>query len=160
MEKMTIKEFASKVGVVPDTVRKWEYRGKITPSRTSGGHRRYTEEDILTVLRNEDTREGKRNVIYCRVSDHGQEDDLIRQVKEMKMFALGRRLEAEIITEIGDGKDLSRPKLKDLVTGIVNREVATVIVEHEHRLLHTGFELLHNIANTCGCEIIAVSNEA
>jgi DNA-binding transcriptional MerR regulator len=47
MEKMDSAEFANALGVIPDTVRRWERSGKITPERTVGGHRRYSEKDEM-----------------------------------------------------------------------------------------------------------------
>jgi len=164
MKIMTIQEFAARIGVVPSTVRKWEKSGKISPARTTGGHRRYTERDIKEILRSDNKLGGKynesrRNVIYCRVAYPEQEEELMRQARDMEMFARGRKLETETIIEIGDGGSMSRPKLEELVKDIVNGAIATVMVTSKNRLLHTGFEVLENIAKACGCEIISVDSE-
>ena len=43
----SISDAAEALGVTPPTLRSWELRyGLVTPRRTAGGHRRYTEEDI------------------------------------------------------------------------------------------------------------------
>jgi len=164
MRTMTIREYANIFGVTTDTVRKWERKGKITPRRTSGGHRRYTEDDVKAIEMDVKYKVPKvsesvrRNIIYCRVSHTENKEELARQVEGLKMFALGRRFRAELIIEIGDGTCVSRPKFKELVTGILNKELATIIVTQESRLLSSGYELLDNIAKACGCEIIAVNN--
>ena len=103
---------------------------------------------------------GQRNVIYCRVSDHGQQADLRKQEDGLKMFALGRGLKAEVVSEIGDGENLSRPLFSKIIDDILKREIATVMVTHRSRLLHSGFEIFENIAKSCGCEIVAVSAES
>jgi len=159
---MTIKEYASLFGVTTDTVRRWERIGKIQPRRTNGGHRRYTEDDvkaIKTKAKYKAANQAKRNVIYCRISLAEHQDELIKQTEGLKMFAIGRGVQAEVITEIGDGTCITRPKFKELVNDILNRDLATIIVTQESRLINTGFELLESIARSCGCEIIAVSNE-
>jgi excisionase family DNA binding protein len=43
---MRITEFARKLGVSRDTLRRWERRGIITPDRDWAGHRRFDEEDL------------------------------------------------------------------------------------------------------------------
>ena len=150
--------------MVPDTVRKWENKGRITPSRTSGGHRRYTEEDVRTVLRQEKSNEKarnrgqRRNIIYCCVPHEEQEHIMMRQARDMEMFALGRRLEVETITEIGDSANVHRPKFSELLSDVIKGKVSSVVIAHEHSLISTGFELLDNVARSCGCEIIVVES--
>lgn len=156
MKKMSIREFATEVGVTPDTVRRWERKGKITPVRTSGGHRRYSEKDIKQIKKGPE----KRNIIYCRVSNSTQSEDLKRQVEAMELFALGRGIEAEIITEVGGGMDLSRPKLMEVIYAIIGNEVDSVMVAHKDRLARFGFALIENIAENYGCEIVSASVES
>ena len=161
MRTMTIREYASIFGVTTDTVRKWERSGKITPRRTGGGHRRYTEDDVKAIdinARRKMSEDIQRNIIYCRVSHAEHQEELAKQVEGLKMFALGRGVRAEVIIEIGDGMCISRPKFKELVKDILNRELATIIVTQENRLISSGFELLDSIAKSCGCEIITVNN--
>ena len=161
--QMSIKDFADRFGVTPGTIRKWELSGKIKPMRTTGGHRRYSEEDVRAVMGIKEKynvfREQKRNIIYCRVSKPQNQDDLIKQVDGLKMFALGRGLKAEVIAEVGDGANISRPHFNKIVEDILNNKVSTLIVTQQDRLLHRGFELFENIAKFCGCEVIAVNDE-
>ena len=159
MKKMSITEFANTLGVIPDTVRRWERSGKLSPERTHGGHRRYTEKDVQNALRLKILDKPKRKVIYCRVSGANQKDDLKSQVEVMELFAIGRGLITETITEIGGGMNMSRPKFLKIVTDIINGDIDTVIVAHKDRLARFGFELVENIAKTYGCEIIVVNCE-
>lgn len=47
---LNISALARRTGVAPDTLRKWEQRyGILTPDRTSGGQRRYSERDVARV---------------------------------------------------------------------------------------------------------------
>ena len=48
---MRIKEFSTKLGISPDTVRRLEGSRLRTPSRDWAGHRRYTEEDLDHAMR-------------------------------------------------------------------------------------------------------------
>jgi excisionase family DNA binding protein len=43
---MRIAEFARRLGVSRDTLRRWERRGLIAPSRDWAGHRRFTQADF------------------------------------------------------------------------------------------------------------------
>lgn len=43
---LAIGAAARRVGVTPETLRRWERENKINPSRTPGGERRYRVEDL------------------------------------------------------------------------------------------------------------------
>ena len=159
---MSIGEFSERLGVTPGTVRKWESSGKIESVRTSGGHRRYTEDDVraYTSGRKSGGRmvKKRRNIIYCRVSDHDKMDELKITAEKMELFALGMGLSAEVITEIGCGTDVNRPKFMEIVSSILNGEIDTIMLLHKNQLIHQGFELLESISEECGCKIITVSS--
>ena len=46
MKLLTISELAEKLSLHPDTIRKYELLGYVTPIRTIGGHRRYVESEV------------------------------------------------------------------------------------------------------------------
>ena len=158
--KYRINEFAKRIGVTAHTLRRWEREGKLSPSeRTLGGHRIYTELDLQTELRLPLAEKEKRNVIYCRVSSAGQKDDLQSQIVAMEAFALGRGLITETITEIGGGMNFNRKKFNKLLIDIIAGEIGTVIVAHEDRLARFGFDLIKNLAEQYGCEVIVVNKK-
>ena len=52
MAYMDSRQFAARIGVVPETVRKWVRQGKLRPAgRLLGGQYRFTEEQVLELLR-------------------------------------------------------------------------------------------------------------
>jgi len=154
-----IGEFAAKLNVHADTLRRWDQSGKLVAQRSVGGTRYYTDEHFQKALRLELEQKPKRCVIYCRVSSPNQKDDLQGQIQAMEMFALGRGLITETIAEIGGGMNFSRKKFTKLITDIINGDVGTVIVAHKDRLARFGFEMVDNLAKQYGCEIIVVNRE-
>lgn len=46
---LSITEAADILSIHPSTLRAWEKDGKITPIKTSGGHRRYTIESLNSI---------------------------------------------------------------------------------------------------------------
>jgi predicted site-specific integrase-resolvase len=90
---LTIWQMALKLGVHPQTLRRWERLGKMPkPERTLGNHRRYrtipTTEQALTIG-------------YVRVSSHDQKGDLERQKAAVKSQA-GKPVDL-IISDLGSG---------------------------------------------------------
>lgn len=47
---LTSHQLAKIINVWPETLRRWEREGKLVPLRTPGGHRRYKESQIKTLL--------------------------------------------------------------------------------------------------------------
>ena len=154
-----IGEFAAKLNVHIDTLRRWDSSGKLVAQRSVGGTRYYTDEHFQKALRLELEQKPKRDVIYCRVSSPNQKDNLQVQIQAMETFALGRGLVTETITEIGGGMNFSRKKFMKLITDIISGDVGRVIVVHKDRLTRFGFEMIDNLAKQYGCEIIVVNRE-
>lgn len=51
MEKLlTISEAANILGVTMQTLRKWHKDGKLIPTHTLGGHRRYRQSDVENII--------------------------------------------------------------------------------------------------------------
>ena len=63
MPKLSISEAAYLLGVSTDTLRRWEKEGKITSSRTEGGHRRY---DLTSILKDKEDETKIRYDELCR----------------------------------------------------------------------------------------------
>ena len=55
MKEYTIKEFAEKICVSPETVRRWDRSGKCPAKRTKSGYRVYTDDDVFKILSKSDT---------------------------------------------------------------------------------------------------------
>ena len=49
-ELLPIRDAAAKVGVHPQTLRRWEAEGRISSLRTPSGQRRYRREDVEKLL--------------------------------------------------------------------------------------------------------------
>ena len=50
--------------------------------------------------------------------------------------------------------NFNRPKFMPIVKGIIDGSIGTLIVAHKDRLARFGFDLVQNVADTYGCEII------
>src|SRR5438045_3157259 len=47
---LTIRETEQRIGVHPSTLRRWEQAGLLTPRRTPGGHRRFSDAEVKRLL--------------------------------------------------------------------------------------------------------------
>ena len=150
--------FAAKIGVHKNTVKAWSLKGKLPDRRTPAGHRYYTEADVERYFGVERASEAGRTVVYCRVSNRAQGDDLRSQQQAMETFCLGAGLAVdEWLTEIGSGLDFQRPVFRALMERIGKREPGLLLVAHEDRLCRFGFDWFAYFAESHGCEIRVVN---
>lgn len=154
-----MNEFLRRTGVSKSTAYRAEAKGVITPARTAGGHRRYTEEDVAKLLGLQKQNSGKKCVIYCRVSSNSQKADLESQKQAMMDFATACGYIYDVVEEIGGGMNMNRPKFMRIVNGIISGEIGTVIVAHKDRLARFGYDLVQNLADEYGAEIIVANRE-
>lgn len=154
-----IHEFAQRIGRSPQTIRRWEREGKLTPKRLPSGQRYFDEADVRAITSGRAVE--KKTVVYCRVSGAGQKNDLRSQVEAMEIYCRTAGIAVdEWIQDIGGGMNFKRKHFLDLVDRIQRGEVARVIVAHKDRLMRFGFDLLNHIAVLNGCEIEVVNQES
>ena len=140
---LSIKEAATFLGVAESTLRRWEKEGKLTPERTSGGHRRYSRE-LLIAFRNK-KENNKITIGYCRVSSSDQKEDLKRQVDNVTNYCIANGYQFRLIEDLGSGLNYKKKGLKELLVLIESREVERIVVNYKDRLMRFGYEMLEEI---------------
>jgi predicted site-specific integrase-resolvase len=158
-KQYNISEFARRIGRSASTVRRWEREGLIRSKRLPSGHRYFDEDDVRGILGKSD--EKRLTIVYCRVSSHGQKDDLQSQVSAMEHYCLGAGIAVdEWIQEIGGGMNFKRKKFLELMDRIAAGDISRLIVAHKDRLVRFGFDLLDHIAKCNSCIIEVVNQES
>ena len=157
MRYFTINKFSKIVGVTPQTLRNWDKDGKLKPHHTTeSGYRYYSEEQLNQVLK---IKSKPKTVIgYCRVSSPKQNDDLVRQIENVKIYLLAQGKPFEIISDVGSGINCKRKGLLELIDRINKNEVEKIVVLYKDRLSRFGFELIEYVAALHGCEIEIIDN--
>lgn len=157
---LTIKEASEMLGISTETLRNWERDNKITPTYTTGGHRRFPRIEIekLAGTYQEPTVPTQQNriAIYCRVSSHEQKQkgDLERQVGRMTTEALKRNYSiVSVFDEVGSGMNDNRKKLQKLFELVESKQIDIVFIEHKDRLSRFCFNYLVSYFNSYGVKI-------
>lgn len=159
-KKYKTGEFANLLGVSVKTLQRWDKSGKLLAKRTAGDHRYYTHSQYLEYIGESVEVEQDTTIIYARVSNRSQKDDLENQIEFLKTFANARGIiVSEIMTDIGSGMNFNRKNWNKLIDLIQERKVKTVIVAHKDRFTRFGFDWFERFINKCGGEIIVVNNE-
>jgi predicted site-specific integrase-resolvase len=141
---VTSKKAVEKLGVSPNTLRRWADAGTIKTIRTPAGQRLYDVSSFLA------SGKERRKVIYCRVSSRNQKPDLESQVKYLRE----RYPNHEIIEDIGSGLNFKRKGLNALLGSILDGDVSEVVISHRDRLCRFGFDLIESIVSKYDCELV------
>ena len=158
MKLLRMNEVSEITGLAQSTLRLMHRKGELVPAKiSSGGTRYYSDEQIKEYMGIETV--SKRIVIgYARVSSRRQEDDLNKQIENLKTYMFAKGYSFEMITDIGSSMNYSKNGLTKLLERIHNGEVSKVVVLYEDRLVRFGFELLETVCKLNDCEIEIVDN--
>ena len=149
-------------GVTAQTIRNWTEQGLLkNAQRTLGGHRRYDLEEVQSVKGEAAHDNGKKTVIYSRVSSYDQKEDLERQAEELERHCREQNLpNIEIVKDIGSGINYKKKGLKKLIREIILDKVKRIIVSYKDRLLRFGNEILFQICRIKNVEITILHEKA
>jgi predicted site-specific integrase-resolvase len=102
----------------------------------------------------------KINIIYARVSNTKQKEDLNRQVERLSQFCSNNGIKIdEVFFEIASGMNYERLKFNKILQLILENKVSKIIIEHKDRFCRFGFELFENLSKIYNFEfIITISN--
>ena len=158
MKLLRMNEVSEITGLAQSTLRLMHRKGELVPAKVSpGGTRYYSDEQIKEYMGVKTV--SKRIVIgYARVSSRKQEDDLDRQIENLKTYMFAKGYSFEMITDIGSSINYSKRGLTKLLERIHNGEVSKVVVLYKDRLVLFGFELLETVCKLNDCEIEIVDN--
>lgn len=155
-----IGDFAKMVGVSVSTLRRWEREERIVPERTLGNQRLYNENHLAQVRNLRQGRVPTNVVIYCRVSSNSQKEDLSRQIAAMESFCLSQGvIISEVVSEIGGGLNFKRPKFLKIIKSAIAGEIGFLYVAHKDRLCRFGFELVEQIVQWGGGQVVIANAE-
>lgn len=138
MERVRVAVAAKRLGVHPDTVRRWADEGRLACDRVSG-QRRFLLSDLDAFI---DGREGarltsRRAALYVRVSaSEGQASSLANQEAELREVAAGEIV--GVYKDRGSGLSEKRKGLQRLLIHAQQGKFDVVYVTHEDRLARFG----------------------
>lgn len=161
---LNIKETASYLNVSQDTLRKWDKKGKLIPSKTPGGHRRY-DTDILDKFIGKENKQKDEFTLSCatyaRVSSHEQKEkgDLDMQSLRLSEYCAKHKLPiTHIIKDVGSGLNDNRSGFIELSDLIIQGKVNKVVIEYKDSLTRFQFKFIKKMFENYGCEVIAIND--
>lgn len=158
MKLLRMNEVSEITGLAQSTLRLMHRKGEFVPAKVSpGGTRYYSDEQVKEYMGVKTV--SKRIVIgYVRVSSRKQQDDLDRQIENLKTYMYAKGYSFEMITDIGSSINYSKKGLTKLLERIHKGEVSKVVILYKDCLVRFGFELLETVCKLNDCEIEIVDN--
>jgi putative resolvase len=146
MAYVPLRKAVERLGLHPNTLRRYADEGKIQIIKNEAGQRLYDVESYIRGAANSSL------VCYCRVSSSKQKDDLQRQIAYMQSLYP----KAEIIQDIGSGLNFKRKGLRSLLDRLLRGDKLKIIVACRDRLCRFGFELIQYMVEQNGGEIVVL----
>lgn len=155
----SIGKFSKGIGVTTKTLRNWHKEGKLIPAKiTDGGTRYYSDEQLKTYF-NKNITSSKKVIIYSRVSNIGQKDDLNNQIEFLKTYSNAKGYITEVYSDIGSGLNFKRKNWNKVLDMVQSNEVEKIIIAHKDRFIRFGYDWFELFCNKFNTTIEVVNNE-
>lgn len=142
------------------TLQRWDNEGVLKAYRNPKGRRYYTEEQYREYMGIPKENQVGKTVIYARVSDRSQKDDLENQVEFLRTFANARGIIIdEILTDVGSGLNYKRKQWNRLMEQCVEGNISTILIAHQDRFVRFGYEWFEQFLAKHGVKIMVINNE-
>ena len=152
MRLVSAKEAKEYFHITGPTLYQWKVKGKINAKQLSTKKILY---DIDSFEEFQPKR--KQNVIYARVSNTKQADDLSRQIEIVKSYAISNGVKIDkVYKEIASGMNENRKELNSLLREIFAGNIDKVFISYKDRLTRFGFDYFKNIFSEFGVEIVVI----
>lgn len=159
MSIFSLGQFASKTGLHPHTLQRWDREGRLTAGRTATNRRYYTDDHLRQVLQLQMPESSTKAVAYLRVSSQAQKPDLKNQRLMLEQFTIAQNISIdEWVEEIGGGLNFKRPKFLRLIDQITIGEINTLVIAHKDRLARFGWELLEHLCQINKCRLVILDS--
>ena len=160
MKILKPKDVSKRLNVTVWTLQEWDRKGKLKAYRYPQTNRRYyTEAQIDGFLGIRQSKDAK-TIIYCRVSNQGQKDDLANQIEFLKTFCNAKaEIVDEVLTDIGSGLNYNRKNFNLILEMAMQQKIKKLYISHKDRFVRFGYEWFEKLLQKNACEIIVVNNE-
>lgn len=152
MRFVTAKEAREYFKINPTTLKAWKDSGKLKVKVFSEKKILY-DIDSLEI----EIKEKRKNVIYARVSNTKQNDDLQKQIEIIKNYCISKGIEiSRIYSDIASGMNENRKDFNIMVDDILNGNVDKVYITFKDRLTRFGFDYFKQIFSKFNTEIVII----
>ena len=146
--------------VTVKTLQRWDIEKTLVANSPPTNRRYYTYDQYLQFKGIGKDVDSWNIVIYARVSNRNQTDDLENQVDFLHQYVNAKGLIADdIIRDYGSGLNYDRKKWNQLLGEVMENKIKMILVSHKDRFVRFVFDWFKKFCNKFNVEIVVVKNE-
>ncbi len=154
MRYVSSGQACSELHITKTTLKHWREQGRLQSLQLSPKKILY---DIDSIIKN-DVLDNRMNVIYARVSNTKQINDLKTQVQVLTSFAVSNGVRPNLILEeVASGMNEHRAELNKLIELVIEKKVNRVYISYKDRLTRFGFDYFKDWFSRFGTSIEIVN---
>lgn len=152
--RLKVSEIAKKLNKTTMTIWNYMKSGKLRYHQNFPKSNRYfLWNEVLEDLGIETPSEQKITIAYCRVSTHGQLNDLQYQKQLLEQYCSKKGYSFIVIEDVGSGINYNKKGLVDLIKSINDGKINRIVLTHKDRLLRFGNEVIFQFCKLKNIEI-------
>lgn len=152
MNYVTAKEAKNILKINATTLKSWKDKGILSYKKLSDKKILY---DIDSVLNNSDMVDNRLNVIYARVSNTKQHNDLLNQIELVKSYCITNGIKiSKVYQDIASGMNENRKDFNILINDVISGKIKNIYISFKDRLTRFGFDYFKNLFQKYNVNII------
>lgn len=152
MNYVTAKEAKNILKINATTLKSWKDKGILSYKKLSDKKILY---DIDSVLKDSDIVDNRLNVIYARVSNTKQHNDLLNQIELVKSYCITNGIKiSKVYQDIASGMNENRKDFNILINDVISGKIKNIYISFKDRLTRFGFDYFKNLFQKYNVNII------
>lgn len=152
MNYVTAKEAKNILKINATTLKSWKDKGILSYKKLSDKKILY---DIDSVLRDSDMTDNRLNVIYARVSNTKQHNDLLNQIELVKSYCITNGIKiSKVYQDIASGMNENRKDFNILINDVISGKIKNIYISFKDRLTRFGFDYFKNLFQKYNVNIV------
>ena len=141
--------------VTSPTLYRYVKEGFIKATIDQNGYYNYDEDSVYEYA---GYGNGRKTVIYARVSSNDQKNDLKNQIDTAVQWANNNGYQVDdIYSDIASGLEYDRKSFKQLMSDVVNHKIKTIIVTHKDRFSRVSFNMWNDMFKELDCKLVVIN---
>lgn len=155
-EKFLRPRFLTKqLGITYKTLWNWIKSGKLQATKGHNGQYLIPESELFRLNIIKPVSINKISVIYARVSNTKQKEDLNKQISRLSNYASSINLKIDdTFSDFGSGMNFNRKSLQKIIKLIADKQLDILLIENKDRLCRFAFEIFESLSVLFNFKII------
>ena len=152
MNYVTAKEAKNILKINATTLKSWKDKGILSYKKLSDKKILY---DIDSVLKDSVMTDSRLNVIYARVSNTKQHNDLLNQIELVKSYCITNGIKiSKVYQDIASGMNENRKDFNILINDVISGKIKNIYISFKDRLTRFGFDYFKNLFQKYNVNIV------